>query len=215
GQGIPVVQAFFGFKDNFGRNYRPATLHRVTDHKKLAAAYNTGTGDAFPHVQKAIESKRYSMDEIWPLDGAHPVDIGYQLFFEAVRDGFEEAVADKRVCTVPEQPVFSDQYKQRQRIRLVDLPAAPKGWQRTLTYRTSMWFDGLSSRWMDDVLAAGGVEGAEVEPLRITFNGTFVGLFGEADEKGLSFRATLDGKPLKGGPKENPEAIPFNTSRFG
>ena len=77
--------------------------------------------------------------------GAHPDDPGYEVFFEAARDGFEQAIAEKRVCIVPRAPVVSDAYHHRVRQVLVDGPL-PQGWTREKTFRTSAWFDGLSSR---------------------------------------------------------------------
>ena len=205
GQNIPVMQVFLGFKFNFGADWKPEGLPRVLAHQKLAAAYHTATGDCFPLVNQRLESGQVKLDQLWPFDGAHPDDVGYQLFFEAVRDGFEQAVAQKRVCIVPEKPVFSDQYKNRQRIRLADSPL-PAGWEVAKTYRTSMWYDGLSSRWMGDVAMCDLNNKATAQPLTVEFSGTFLGLFGEADENGLSFKATVDGKPVLYQP--NPKATP-------
>jgi lysophospholipase L1-like esterase len=217
GRGIPVVQVLLGFRYNFGPDYHPEKLTRYQDHRKLAEAYRTAVGDSFPHVQKAITDGGRKIDVLWPFDGAHPDDVGYQLFFEAVRDGFEQAVKDKRVCVVPERPVFSADYATRKRICLVDLPA-PEGWRRGKTFRTSLWFDGLSSRWMDDVLVCDAKDRATARPLRVTFRGTMAGVFGEVDQDGLSFKATIDGKAVRY--QENPKTAPTevwaaNTTRFG
>ena len=217
GRGIPVVQAFFGFKYHFGPAYHPENLPRVLAHKQLAEAYNTATGDVYPYIQKRIEDGSFPLLVIWPLDGAHPDDPGYRLFFETVRDGFEKAIADKRTCRAPEKPIFSDTYEARQRIRLID-SALPSGWNRTKTYRTSMWFDGLSSRWMDDVGMCDVKDKASVQPLSIQFTGTLVGVLGEGDENSLKFKAAVDGKPLlyQPNPKAKPTEIwPFNPPGTG
>ena len=34
------------------------------------------------------------IDLLWPFDGAHPDDAGYEVFFEAVRLGYEAAVKE-------------------------------------------------------------------------------------------------------------------------
>ena len=120
GRGIPVVQAFFGFRFNFGKDYNLENLPRRRDHLQLAAAYQTGVGDVFPLIQGQLESGKETLAHLWPFDGAHPDDTGYQLFFEAVRKGFEDAVAAKRVCHLPEKPVFGV-YAHRTRDRLVFL----------------------------------------------------------------------------------------------
>jgi lysophospholipase L1-like esterase len=195
GHGVAVEQIFFGGKGDFGPKYDPQRMKRVLAHKQLAAAYGTATGDTHPTVQKRIEDKSLTLDQIWPFDVVHPDDLGYHLFFEGVRDGFNQAVKEQRVCHLPQQPVFSDTYLTRQRIRLVDSPL-PKGWSRAKTFRTSMWFDGLSSRWMDDVAICDFKDRAIVEPLTMKFNGTFVGVFGEADADGVHLTAEVDGKPL-------------------
>jgi len=211
GRGIPVVQAFFGFRFNFGKDYNLEQLPRRRDHLRLAAAYQTAVGDAFPLIQGQLESGKETLAHLWPFDGAHPDDTGYRLFYEAVRKGFEDAVAAKRVCQLPEKPVFGI-YSKRTRHRLVehDLPA---GWTRAKTYRTSFWFDGLSSRWMDDVaLCSTG------QPLKVEFTGTLVGIFGEADQNSLSFRVNVDDQPVlyQPNPKEPGTAIwPFDLKKFG
>lgn len=195
GRGIPVEQIFFGGKTEFGPGYHPDQLPRLQAHKQLAAAYGTATGDTYPLVQKQIQDGTLTREQIWPFDGVHPDDLGYRLFFEGVRDGFEQAVAENRMCHLPAQPIFSDSYLKRQRMRLVDAPL-PAGWTRGKTYRTAMWFDGLSSRWMDDVAMCDWKDRGIAQPLTMQCAGTFVGIFGEADADGLGFTVTIDGKPL-------------------
>jgi lysophospholipase L1-like esterase len=205
-KGIPVVQAYFGFKFQFGPDYHPDQWHGYLDRLKLADAYHTGVGDTFPYIQDKITSGQADINILWGInhgkDGAHPDDPGYQLFFEAVRDGFEKAIKDNLVCAVPDKPVFSDDYHTRARQILVD-GTLPAGWTREKTFRTSVWYDGLSSRWMGDVAVCDVKDKATVQPLKVDFTGTFVGLFGEMDENGLSFKALVDGKlvPCQPNPK--------------
>lgn len=215
-RGILVEQLFFGFKFNFGPDYKPAGPARRRDHLKLAAAYHTAVGDCYPSIQHAIESGKARLEDLWPIDGAHPDDAGYRLFFEAARDGFDAAVRDARECVVPETPIFSDMYRRCERIILVDR-ALPQGWKRERTYRTSAWFDGLSSRWMGDVAAADASGHESLAPLEIEFTGTLVGVLGEADEEGASFEVYIDGKQQLYRPKKDsrPQPVwPFNTSQF-
>jgi lysophospholipase L1-like esterase len=192
---IAVMQVFLGFKWNFGTDWAPEKLLRREAHLKLAAAYGTAAGDAFPLVQQRLTSGT-SIETLWPIDGAHPDDAGYRLFFEAVRTGFEQAVSDGRQAAAPVGLVFEDRYPVRQRIRLLDR-RLPSGWKQAKAFRTSMWFDGLSSRWIGDVVTCDLADVDRAEPLCITFEGTMVGILGEADENGLSFIATLDGQILK------------------
>lgn len=216
GDGIPVVQAIFGFKYNVGPGWHPEKLLRVIAHKKLSDEYGTALADGLALIQQQLDSGKVTIEQLWPLDGAHPVDLGYQLFFHAVRDAYDQAVTQKMVCRVPKSPVFSDDYVTRKRICLVDLPVQ-NGWTRSLTYRTSLWFDGLSSRWMGDVMVSDAAVGP-VEPLSIKFRGTFVGIFGEADGDGMSFKVTIDGEPVmhQASTKLPPSDLwEMNTNRFG
>ena len=224
GAGIPVVQEFFTFK--FYRAPEAYKLQRYLDHKKIAEAYHTATGDALALICEKVHSGEVPENDIWPADMAHPYDYGYTLFFDAVRDGLEKALADGRVCVVPEKPVFSDKFNKTTRTILVD-GTLPKGWRRATTYRTSLWYDGLPSRWMTDMAVAGGKAKdqkkpvTDIDPLKVEFTGTFVGLFGEKAGNGLSFKVRIDGKEVpyvvedkKEGTSVTFDAWPNNTARF-
>jgi hypothetical protein len=194
GRGIPVEQLYFGFKWQFGKGYKPEEVYRRLDHMKLSAAYHTGQGDLYPLMQETITSGKKTIEQMWPLDGAHPDDPGYEVFFEAARLGYEEAVKEAVVCTVPEKPVFGEM-KSIRRICLAD-SKLPKGWTKTKTYRTSLWFDGLASRWMGDVAMSDAKNAGNIEPIRLEFEGSFLGLFGEANQDGLDVEIKVDGKVL-------------------
>lgn len=191
-EGIAVQQMYFAFKWQFGDGYKLAEVYRRTDHMKLSAAYHTAQGDLYPLMQEIITSGKLTPDQIWPFDGAHPDDAGYAIFFEAARLGFEKAVKDALVCVVPEKPVFG-LMKNAKRFRLADGPL-PKGWSRAKTLRTSLWFDGLSSRWMGDVAMCDAKDAGKIEPLRLEFEGTYLGFFGEGTHESLSAEIRVDGK---------------------
>jgi len=199
GQGVPVVQAYFAFKFMLGPGFHPERFLGYQQRRALADAYRTGYGDALLSIQAKVASGQVSLDTLWSLnhgkDGAHPDDPGYRLFFEAMRDGYERAVAEKKVCIVPPSPVAPPLYAWHRRTVLIDGPL-PRGWTREKTFRTSMWFDGLSSRWMGDVAVCDIANRASAAPLSIPFEGTLVGLIGEADADGLGFRVAVDGQPL-------------------
>ncbi len=215
-QGIAVEQMYFGFQWQFEKNYKPEEVYRRTDHMKLSAAYHTAQGDLYPLMQDLLTSGKISSTQVWPFDGAHPDDAGYAVFFEAARLGFEDAVKRELTCIVPEKPVFG-QMKSFKRIRLADAPL-PKGWARTKTYRTSLWFDGLSSRWMGDVAMCDSLNAGAIEPIRVEFEGTFLGFFGEASQDGLAMQLRLDGKvlpyeiPRKSGIVEKEPIWPFRNT---
>jgi lysophospholipase L1-like esterase len=213
---IPVVQVMLGFRFNFGTQYNLDKLARRRDHLRLAQAYGTAVGDLYPTLQAALVEGRVTLEQLWPIDGAHPDDPGYREFFAVARDGFEAAVRDGRTCVLPAEPVFSDQYQKRQRLVLVDRPL-PAGWRRERTYRVAAWFDGLSSRWMGDVAVA-DASVPDLAPLELEFEGTLVGVFGEGDDQSAGFEVYIDGQrrltPARKGVE--PAAVwPFDTKKLG
>ncbi len=63
-------------------------------------------------------------------------------------------------------------------------------WTLRPAYRTSLWYDGLSSRWMDGVAVFAGTNRA---PIEVRAKANLVGVFGEADEKALDCEVRADG----------------------
>jgi lysophospholipase L1-like esterase len=214
--GVVVEQVYLGFKYNFGASYNLAKEPGYTQRRALADAYHTGCGDLFTYLQPKLVSGQLKIEDLWTLshgkDGAHPDDPGYEVFFEAARDGFEQAIAEKRVCIVPPQPVYSDAYHHRTRDVLVSHPL-PAGWTREKTFRTSAWFDGLSSRWMGEVAMCDAKDAGHIERLKVDFTGTLVGIIGEMSENGLDFKAYVDGKllPDATNPKAPSDVWHFNS----
>lgn len=194
-RGIPIMQVFLGGKNEFVK-YAPEKILGYQQKRKLVEPYRTGEGDAIVYIHEQLEAGKADLATLWqPYDSTHPDDAGYRLYFEAVRDGYERAVAEKLAGALPEKPVYSDEWKDRTRRILVEGPL-PAGWSRAVTYRTGMWFDGQSSRWMGDVAMCDIKDREKVQPLKIDFAGTFLGVFGEGDHDGLGFRVLIDGKPV-------------------
>lgn len=193
GRGIPVQQMFFTFKNWTKPGTEPSKVHPRRDvYWQLAKAYGTPVGDVYEMpLWKQMNSGVVPVKKVWTIDGGHPDDIGYRMFADAGIVGFEKAVREGAVCRVPPKPVFGT-VKDLRRWNPVD-GALPKGWARKLTYRTSLWYDGLSSRWMGDVAA---FSGAERSPLAVEATGNFFGIFGEADEHALTVEVTADGKRI-------------------
>ena len=194
GSGIPVAQMEFVFRFNLeGKDgLGEYDLVRRPLYKRLAAAYSLPEADLAPFLLERFRDGRASPASVWPQDAAHPYDDGYALFFECARGAFDRAVSDGTVCRIPEKPLYGTVTDLR-RTRLHDLPL-PAGWSRRDTYRTSLWFDGLSSRWMDAVAVASGDAPA---PIHVELPATFIGLFGEANDKALDVRIDADGSPVK------------------
>jgi hypothetical protein len=53
------------------------------------------------------------------------------------------------------------------------------------------------------------------KPLELNFNGTFVGILGEADENALGFRVVIDGQPVLYRERPASEIWPTSTVEFG
>jgi lysophospholipase L1-like esterase len=214
---VAVLQVFTCFKYHMKAGFDARTLPRYVAHQKLAAAYHTGVGDGLSRMQEMFNAGTLDVGEIWPFDGAHPGDAGYHIFYEAIRAGFDQAVAEKRLCILPPEPVFGDDYRHTQRRGLWE-DVLPSGWSAQPTYRTSMWFDGLSSRWIRKVVAFQSKDGVPPTVLKSEFTGSYVGIFGEKNGTGLSFKARIDGQLVfyKKDPKTEPSEIwPNDTKRMG
>lgn len=180
-------------------------------HIELAKAYHLPVANTIPVVVEKVTAGT-PIQTLWPFDGAHPDDPGYRLFFEAVRDTYEKAAASDTAAVVPANTVFPNLYPKVTRRILVD-GTLPEGWTREKTSRTSLWFDGLSSRWMGDVACASAAK--KSPPLEVEFEGSLVGLFGEHNGFTPAIRVWIDGKPIAPPKaKEGDFLWPMDTSRF-
>jgi lysophospholipase L1-like esterase len=189
--GIPILQVLLGYRDNFEQRDRWALPQRARDHATLSKIYRTALADGFSHVNRSLSDDSRELNRLWPFDDVHPDDAGYRLYFEAVREAFEDAVHKRQVSRLPIKPVYADLYRTRTRIQFASLPI-PDGWHKTRPYRTSIYFDGLSSRWLDEVIVCDVRAGEPIEPLHFIFHGRLVGLMGEADQDSLGFRVRID-----------------------
>ncbi len=201
GAGIPVQQMFFTFRfwAEHGAPYDAPDCHpRLIDYRRLAEEYGTAVGDVYTDALiPALDAgeidpdRAKAFDALWPFDGAHPGDLGYRYFSLAAIAGYERAVAEGRLCRLPETPVFGTVENVR-RLDAASLPLSPP-WTLGDTYRTSAWFDGLSSRWMDRVAV---FTGPDATPIAFDATANLVGLFGEGDPDALSFDLAADGAVL-------------------
>ena len=193
GRGVPVQQMIFTFRDWIRPGAVPSKVHPRRDvYLRLAEAYGTPVGDVYATpLWKRINAGEVPVESLWPIDGGHPVDAGYRMFADAGIAGFEKGVRDGAVCRVPAKPVFGT-VRDLRRLDPAEGPL-PVGWARRLSYRTSLWYDGLSSRWMDDVAAFSGAARA---PLELTATGNFFGIFGEGDDHSLTAEVRADGRKV-------------------
>ncbi len=178
-------------------------------HLKLSAAYGLPSANVLDYVRAKAKAGT-SPEDIWNLgDGGHPGDEGYRLFFEAVRNRFEQASMDKNPGIFPDQTVFENIYPKR--TRHVLNTALPQGWTRQKTYRTALWFDGQASRWMGDVATAKNFSA----PLEIEFEGSMVGFFGERNGLTPPIKVWIDGNPIQAPKASVGDYLwPLDSSRF-
>jgi lysophospholipase L1-like esterase len=205
---VPVLTMFRGHAKP--RTTLPA---RHQAHLALAEAYALPAANIIPYVRAKVEAGA-DPKVLWPFDSAHPDDAGYALFFEAVRERYESAIAaEGLVAKVPAIPLHGDLYAARTRRVLVDGPL-PEGWTREKTWRTSLWFDGLASRWMGDVATATAT--AKSGPLEVEFTGSLVGIFGEKDGLTPPMRVFIDGQLVPPPAKQygEGELWTLNTTKF-
>ncbi len=192
GRGVPVVQMFFTFRFWAENTDAPETGHpQLGAYRRLAAAYSTAVGDVYRDgpLFPDLRAGKVSLDDVWPSDPAHPGDLGYRYFAAAGIAGFDRAVAQGLVCRLPEKPVYGD-VADVVRLDASAWPDLPAGWTRKPPYRTALWNDGLSSRWMDGVAVFAGTNRA---PIAVRAKANLVGVFGEADEKALDCEVRADG----------------------
>jgi lysophospholipase L1-like esterase len=210
-RGIPVVQVLLGVQRVFDPSFPLDKAARRLQHLRIADAYGTAAADTLPPIRDHVHKGEADLDAIYCFDPTHPDDPGYRLFFDVVRDAFEQAVAEDRVCRVPPQPCFPPLYRRIDRIRLTD-QALPAGWTREKNFRVALWHDGLPSRWQDGVIALAAENAESAAPLVVPFRGDTVAVFGEADDRGAGFIARVDGVPLR---PDRGGHWDFSTRQFG
>jgi len=201
----PIVIVMFPFQWNVSQGNTDG-MKRRDMHIKIAQAYNAPYGDAITLCQERVKSGAVKIADIWPADGVHPGNLGYGLFAQAAAKAYEDGLARKLVCSVPEKMLFASTYVKNARVRISSLAPLPDGWRVGTPNLTAAWYDGLMSRWLDDeviasnvteIKAAGGKpEKVHRQParLKVKFNAAVVLLFGEETMKSGKYRTWLDGK---------------------
>ena len=145
----PVVQVMFPFKWNVAAG-EIAKMKRRDAHIALSNAYGTALGDAISLVTVRVAADPTLVDQIWDLDGVHPGNLGYSMFAEAAWKAYQSAAASNLVCHAPDKMRYADTYMSYARVKISTLGALPDGWCTGMPNRTSAWYDGLMSRWLDD-----------------------------------------------------------------
>ncbi len=171
-------------------------------------------GDAIELAQAQVKAGKVTLGQLWPVDGVHPGDRGYELFTDAAWDAFQGAVKENLVCAAPEKMLNAPTYMNSARVRISTLGPLPQGWRVAAPHVVSAFFDMLMSRWLDDEVIVSNKSADGKQPatapagtLRVKFNGSMVMLFGESTPKSGKYRVVIDGKPVasKTGNQERPE----------
>lgn len=202
---VPVVQVIFPFQWNVKPGEMPKMKRREA-HLKIARAYNTAVGDAVALANARVEAGASDINNLWPIDGVHPGDKGYELFADAAWEAYRTAVRKNVVCHAPAKMLYADTYMTNARVRFSSLGTLPAGWSVGGANRVSAYFDFLMSRWLDDETIASSfktetaADGSSkrvpqtVEKLSVKFRGSTIMLFGETTPKSGKYRVYLDGK---------------------
>ncbi len=203
----PMVVVIFPFKWNAKPGTAAGMKGRLA-HIKVADAYNVPVGDAIVHIQNLVAKNPDLPDKIWNIDAIHPGDFGYQLFADAAWQGFTDGLKKNKVCKAPATMLHADTYMTWSRNRISQLKDLPEGWKVGYVSRVSAWYDGLMSRWLDDVVIAKSMKVSkdkktkkvtrtklEVKPIVVKFKAAGVLVFGEETVKSGKYLAFIDGKP--------------------
>lgn len=188
----PVVQVIFPFKWDVARGSTEGMLRRDA-HLAISAAYHTAVGDAITLAQVRVRERQIAIEEIWPFDGVHPGDRGYQLFADAAWDAYRAAVETKVVCEAPDEMLHATTYMEHARVRISTLAPLPAGWEVGSPNLISAVYDMLMSRWLDDETVASNKTSPEAARLKVRFHGSMVLLFGESTLKSGKYRCYIDG----------------------
>jgi len=206
----PVVQVIFPFKWNVAQGNTDGMKLRDA-HLAIGNAYNAPVGDAIALAIERVKTGETTLEKIWPVDGVHPCDEGYELFADAAWQAFENAVRTKQTCRTPGKMLHANTYYIRTvRLRLATLKSLPAGWRAGKPNVVAAYFDFLMSRWQDDQAIASNRRtprskkgralekvAQKVEPLQVQFRGQTVLLFGETTQKSGKYRVFLDGQLLQ------------------
>lgn len=182
---------------------------------EVANTYNVPVGDAVVGMQQRIAAGELTVKEAWPHDGVHPGDRGYAVFADVAMEALGKGLDERAAMRLPDEPLHGNAYAKVARVRLADsAESLPAGWQVGTPSLIAAWYDGLMSRWLDRVIIAGG-KGAKArpEPLRLTFHGSSVHLFGEQLVDGGKYRVTIDGELQK--TSRDAEAFDTSSKRHG
>lgn len=164
-------------------------------HKEVAAHYGAACIDVNAYIQRTLASRGQNWDTVG-VDNFHMNDYGNRLWFECLREWFEEQVRiyeENPVNTIDREmpePLYSDEF---QYTKLTSPAKKSKAVELEGDWRPGTE-EGVSVPWwMDSVLV--GRPGAK---LTFTFTGTAIAAVPMQHPNGLKLEAVLDGKEIAG-----------------
>jgi lysophospholipase L1-like esterase len=190
----PVVPVIFPFMWNVSKGTTDG-MPRRDAHLAIAAAYHARAGDAIALAIRRIKSAEIKIEQLWPVDGVHPGNTGYELFADAAWDALQKGIEEKVTCAAPEKMLHADTYMHNARVRISTLKPLPDGWRTGAPNVVSAYFDMLMSRWLDDEAIASS-KSPELKRLTVKFSGSMVMLFGESTTKSGKYRIYIDSKQI-------------------
>jgi lysophospholipase L1-like esterase len=166
-------------------------------HREIADHYGVAFLDIQSHILETLESRGQAYDAvtIGDWDDLHVNDYGNHLWFECLRDWFEEQVGlyDKDPAARPDtalpEPHTSDEL---QYTKLIDPTRRNKsirlegGWEKGGDKVITQWY-------LDNVLV-----GRPGDKLTFTFEGTAIGTLSHVHNNGLKLEAKVDGEEVVG-----------------
>ena len=167
-------------------------------HRKIANHYGVLFIDMQDYLNRYLQTHGLEWNDVMSVvegpDVYHVNDLGNQIYFDAIRESFEEQLAmygdrdgDYHIHDIPE-PLFSDELE---RAKLLD----PARKNRSLMFEGD-WTrraKGTYPWYMDNVMMGG--PGAKMS---LEFDGTAVMIWGLLYYNGLKVDAVLDGRELVG-----------------
>jgi lysophospholipase L1-like esterase len=192
--GAPVVPVILPFMWDVAKGRTDGMLRRDA-HLKIAAAYHAPVGDAIQLAQQRVKAGEIKIEQLWPVDGVHPGDTGYELFADAAWDALMKGIDEKTVCAAPEKMLYAETYMKNARVRISSLTPLPEGWKAGAPHVVSAYFDMLMSRWLDDEVIASSK--SPMKRLAVRFSGSMVMLFGESTTQSGKYRVYIDGQLVK------------------
>lgn len=191
----PVVPVILPFMWDIEKGKADGMLRRDA-HLKIAAAYHAPVGDAIELALRRVKAGTVKIGQLWPVDGVHPGDLGYELFADAAWDALKKGIDEKMVCEVPEKMLYAQTYMTNARVRISSLTPLPAGWKVGAPHVVAAYFDMLMSRWLDDEVIASSKSG-EIKRLSARFKASIVMLFGESTLSSGKYHVYIDGQLVK------------------